>query len=299
MSGGVVALVLTYRRPGLATRSVRWLVDDEGIPPEDIVLVVNGEGGLDDPALEGAIEVLRLPENVGPAGGFARGLRHVLATRDGAWVYVCEDDVALYPLPTPRTERLIKEAEGADTQRPIGAVVAYGRDMDPRTGITYPHRVSTDEPFEEIDMGQWGATLLSRRVLEANTFPDESMFWGYEDLEYFLAVRRAGFRVVVDTESARAVNDTVTRPARSTWKDVRPNRRQEPWTSYYAARNFFVLARRHGTWRWTAHHWAKSARRYQLASSRQQRSAIAHGFVDGLRRRDGKHPDFVRETGEL
>ena len=80
----VVALVLTYRRPGLATRSVRWLVDDEGIPPEDIVLVVNGDGGLDDPSLEGSIEVLRLPENVGPAGGFARGLRHVLGTREAA-----------------------------------------------------------------------------------------------------------------------------------------------------------------------------------------------------------------------
>jgi GT2 family glycosyltransferase len=301
MSEDPVALVLTYLRPRLATRSVRWLVEDEGIALDDIVLVVNGEGGLDDPELEASIEVVRLPENEGPAGGFARGLRHVLATRDAQWIYVCEDDVALYRLPTPRTERLIKEAEAADSISPcaVGAIVAYGRDMDPRTGITYPHRVGTHERFEEIHMGQWGATLVSRRVLETNTFPDGSMFWGYEDLDFFLRVRRAGFRVVVDTESARAVSDTVSRPARSTWKDERPNRRQEPWTSYYAARNFFALARRHGTWRWTAGHIAKSARRFQLASGRAQRVAIARGFADGIRRRDGKHPAFVRETGEL
>lgn len=300
MSGGVVALVLTYRRPRLASETVRWLVEDEGIPASDVVLVVNGDGGLDDAALEERIEVLRLPENLGPAGGFARGLRHVQQTRDVDWIYLCEDDIGLYRLPTPRTRRVIDEAAAAEDAdgRPVGAVVAYGRDVDPRTGHTLPHREFGPLPLEEIDMGQWGATLLSRRVLEAGVFPDESMFWGYEDLEFFLRARGAGFRILVDTECARAVNHKVTRPSR-TWQRRRPNRRQEPWTGYYAARNFFVLARRHGTWHWTVRHAATSAHRMSRATSGRARVAIARGFVDGLRGRTGKHPSFVRDVGEL
>ena len=301
MSGAVTALVLTFRRPRLATQTVRWLVQDEGLAPADVVLVVNGDGGLDDAGLQAEIEVLRLPENLGPAGGFARGLRHVLATRDAPWVYLCEDDVALYELPTPRTGRLIAEAERLERSSGarIGAVVAYGRDVDQRNGRTLPHEVVGPDPLEEIGMGQWGATLLSRRVLDAGVFPDESMFWGWEDLDFFLSARRAGFRVVVDTAGALAVHGAVTRPARTTWKGVRPSRKQEPWTRYYAARNFFPLARRHGDWRWMARHTAASAHRFQLAATGHERAAIVRGFLDGVRGRAGKRPSFVRSVGEL
>jgi GT2 family glycosyltransferase len=298
---GATALVLTYRRPRLATETVRWLLEDEGFAPDDVVLVVNGEGGLEDPALQDAIEVVRLPENLGPAGGFARGLRHVAATRDTPWIYLCEDDVAMYRLPTPRVERLILEARRAEaaSEAAIGAIVAYGRDVDERNGRTVPHEVAGGRPLEEIGMGQWGATLLSRRVLDAGVFPDEAMFWGWEDLDFFLSARAAGFRVLVDTECALAVHSAVTRPARTTWKQTRPSRRQEPWTRYYAARNFFLLARRHGDWRWTVRHAAASVHRMQLAASGPERAAIARGFVDGVRGRVGKHPAFVRTVGEL
>jgi GT2 family glycosyltransferase len=301
MTPPVTALVLTYRRPRLATQTVRWLIDDEGIAPEDVVLVVNGDGGLDDDDLQAQIEVLALPENLGPAGGFARGLRHVRDTRQTPWIYLCEDDIALYDLPTPRTKRLIDEAAALEQRggAPIGAVVAYGRDVDRHNGRTIPHAAVGAEPLEDIGMGQWGATLLSRRVLDAGVFPDESLFWGWEDLDFFLSTRGAGFRVLVDTECARVVHGAVTRPARTTWKGVRPNRKQEPWTRYYAARNFFPLARRHGDWRWRGRHAATTAHRLWLAGSRAERSAIVRGFLDGIRRRDGKNPSFVRNVGEL
>jgi GT2 family glycosyltransferase len=297
----VVALVLTFRRPRLATRSVRWLIDDEGFAPRDVVLVVNGDGGLDDPTLEAQVEILRLPENLGPAGGFSEGLRHVARTRDAAWIYVCEDDIALYRLPAPRSHRTAERADRlqADGGVPVGAVVAYGADLDDKTGRTHPHLVDPSVDLEEIGMGQWGATLLSREVLDAGVFPDETLFWGYEDLEYWLQVREAGFRVMVDTASAAAVHDQVTRPARTSWKGVRPNRKQEPWTRYYEARNFFLVSRRHGHWRWSVGHVAKSVRRFQLAPSRVHRRAIVDGFVDGVRGRRGRHPSYVRERGEL
>jgi hypothetical protein len=48
----VSAIVLTHRRPRLATAVVRSLIEREGLPPDHVVVVVNGSGGLDDAALE-------------------------------------------------------------------------------------------------------------------------------------------------------------------------------------------------------------------------------------------------------
>ena len=45
-------MVLTYRRRALATEVVRGLLASEGLSPEQILLVVNGEGGLTDPSTE-------------------------------------------------------------------------------------------------------------------------------------------------------------------------------------------------------------------------------------------------------
>jgi hypothetical protein len=68
----VTAVVVTHMRPRLATATVRSLIDVEGFAPERVVVVVNGEGGLEDPALEQAVRMVHLPTNTGPAGGLDR-----------------------------------------------------------------------------------------------------------------------------------------------------------------------------------------------------------------------------------
>ena len=55
------AVVLTHLRPRLAGDVVRSLLDVEGLPPDRVIVVVNGEGGLDDPALEEQVRMVRLP----------------------------------------------------------------------------------------------------------------------------------------------------------------------------------------------------------------------------------------------
>src|ERR1700689_2337095 len=74
VSSSVSAVVLTHRRPRLATAVVRSLIEQEGLPPDRVVVVVNGSGGLDDSTLESRVRLIRLPRNLGPAGGFAAGI---------------------------------------------------------------------------------------------------------------------------------------------------------------------------------------------------------------------------------
>ncbi len=298
----VLAVVLTFRRPRLATGVVRQLIEVEGLDPGQVLLVVNGDGGLEDPDLTRRIEVLRLPENVGPAGGFRQGLVH--ATRSPhRWFYLCEDDVGLFDLPTPRLARLVAEVEaleaGTAGGAQVGGVVAYGRCLDPRTGATRPFPATEAKGLVDVDVAAWGASLVSRRVVEAGLLPDADWFFGYEDFDFWLSLRSAGFRLLLDGAAYRARADVVSQEGRSAaFATERPDDHDEPWRAYYVARNFFALRRRHGRPAWTLSHLAKSVRRMQLSGSRAERRATLAGLVDGARGRSGRNDSYLRTTGE-
>lgn len=280
----VEAIVLTFRRPADATRTVRELLDREGVPADQVLLVVNGDGGLDDPGLESRIAVLRLSENLGPAGGFARALEHLRDASTAPWVYLCEDDQGRHALPVPRLRALVGDVERYEEEvpgAPVGAVLASGRDISMRTGRTYSHGFrSPDARFEEVAYGPFWGALVSRRALEARVLPDQALFWGSEDLDFWLRLRRAGFRILVDAVAHRTARNKGSS--------------DEPWCAYYMARNGFHLRRRHGGAWWTMWHLLKSGRRFQLATTRAHRVAIVRGLVDGLRGRTGRHPRFSR-----
>lgn len=293
----LVAVVLTFRRPVLATEVVRGLLDREGLAASQVLLVVNGEGGLADAELERAVHVRRLPDNAGPAGGFAAGL--TVARRDlGAdWVYLCEDDVGLLDLPAPRLGRLV---EAVEAMSDVGAVVAYGRDLDRRTGATVPHASRGPAPFEDVDVAAWGASLVRGAALDAGVAPDPSLFFGYEDFDFWLRMREHGYRILVDTAAAAAAGGAVSGAGRqAAFHGRRPDDSVEPWRRYYEARNFFHLARDHGNPLWTASHLAKSVRRLQLGPTYAHRASLAAGLRDGLLGRRGRNDHYQRALGEV
>ena len=295
----VTAVVLTYRRPRLAGDVVRTLIEREGFRPDHIVVVVNGEGGLDDPGLESAVRMVRLPTNTGPAGGFRVGLEVAVGDPACRWVYLCEDDIGLFDLPTPRLVGLVARVEAlAATHPAIGAVVAYGRTFVGRGAHTV-NVVPTEASFAAVDVACWGATLVSRRAVEAGVLPDRDLFFGVEDFDFFCSLREAGFEVLVDGEAARAVAGQQTNVGRDeAIRADRPNDAAEAWRTYYHTRNSMELARRHGRPSWRAWHLAYSARHLQVARSSAERSAIVHGLWDGIRGRLGQNPAYIRVAGE-
>ena len=300
---GVTAVILTHMRPGLAGNVARSLLDGEGLAPDRIVVVVNGVGGLDDPVLESRVRMVRLARNIGPAGGFLAGLVEAFSVPGTEWAYLCEDDVGLFALPAPRLGDVIGriEASAADGP-PIGAVTAYGRTFVGRGAHTVNLVPPPGSPqnLTPVDVTCWGATLISRAVVDAGVLPDPTWYFGLEDFDYFCRIREAGFAVLVDDVAARQVAGTQTPEGReSALRDRRPNDAAEAWRAYYHARNSFALARRHGRPIWYAWHLAYSARQLQKARSRSERSAILHGLWDGALGRMGENPRYVRSVGEF
>jgi rhamnopyranosyl-N-acetylglucosaminyl-diphospho-decaprenol beta-1,3/1,4-galactofuranosyltransferase len=303
---GVTAVVLTHLRPRLAGDVVRGLVEHEGLDPGHIVVVVNGPGGLDDPQLEDAVRMVRLPRNTGPAGGFRAGLVEAFTDPATRWAYLCEDDVGLFDLPSPRLADLLERVaspapQAVATTAPVGAVVAYGRVFIGRGAHTV--NVVPEGPGDglaPVDVACWGATLVSRAVVDAGVLPDPAWFFGLEDFDFFCRVREAGFGVLLDEVAARRVAEQQTNAGRdAAIRDRRPTDTAEAWRAYYHARNSFALARRHGRPSWMAWHFAYSARHLQKAHSGAERAAILHGLWDGVRGRMGENPRYRREVGEL
>ena len=299
----VTAVLLTHKRPRLATAAVRSLVQQEGFPPDRVVVVVNGAGGLEDEALEARVHMVRLPRNLGPAGGFAAGMEAAFSDPSVRWAYLCEDDVGLFSLPSPRVANVIDRAEARNRQpgRPVGAVVAYGRRFVGRGTYTVnlvPSEESTHE-LVSVDVAMWGATLLAREVFDAGIRPDDVWFFGLEDFDFFCRVRKGGFEVLVDAVSARAVADQQTSAGRAEAVAAhRPTYDSEAWRWYYDTRNRILFTRRHGRPSWHLWNLAIEARHIQKASGRDERRARLHGLWDGARGRFGEHPGYGRTMGE-
>jgi hypothetical protein len=220
------------------------------------------------------------------------------------WAYLCEDDIGLFSLPTPRLADLVSRAEGREglSGRPVGAVVAFGRRFMGRGAHTANLVPSVGDPCELalVDVGSWGATLLARPVYDAGILPDPEWFFGLEDFDFFCRVREGGFEVLVDGVSARAVAHQQTSVGRAgAHGSDRPTYERESWRAYYHARNSIILARRHGDPSWHLWHAAYSARHLQKATGYAERKAILHGLWDGIRGRSGENPAYGRTVGEL
>jgi GT2 family glycosyltransferase len=278
------------------------LIQIEGLAPERIVVVVNGSGGLDDPELESAVRMLRLPENLGPAGGFRAGITEAFSDPTTEWAYLCEDDVGLMALPSPRLADLLDRVARLPPAARVGAVVAYGRVFSGGTGHTVNSVPSPGSPgdLDVVEVAAWGSTLLSRRVAAAGILPDPDWFFCFEDFDFFCRLRHAGFSLLVDSIAARSVAERQTlKGLDEALRAHRPTDAEEPWRAYYLARNYFALARRHGTPMWSVAHLAYSARRIQRSRSRTERLAIVRGLWDGVRGKLGKNSRYERTVGQF
>lgn len=194
MSGpSVAAVVLTFDAPLSLSRCLQALREQEEPPAE--IIVIDNAGSPPAAWTVGdadAVSVLRLPENLGPAGGYAEGLRRFLASgRDVAWVM--DDDCA--PEPTCLSRLLEGTPDG---------IVGFPTEIDARG-------VETNHPA-------WAGVLLPRSVIEDVGLPRAELFWWIEDTEYLQwRIPRAGHEVVRVPE-ARVVHHRDPRARKPSWK---------------------------------------------------------------------------------
>ncbi len=194
--------------------------------PGRVVLVDNGSA----PPLAAAVgerfptvETLRLPRNLGFAGGYNAGLRHVLAGEPAA-VLLLNNDTLLAPdaldqlIAEMEEKRLTPGGEDARTQGVDDETERVGLVTAKIYYAAEPERIWTVGANLNIfldlkeggqgqrDTGQWAeprdvdfapfcGILIRREVFATVGLLDEAFFLYYEDMDYCRRARRAGWRI--------------------------------------------------------------------------------------------------------
>lgn len=217
-------------------------------PDFRVLLVDNGsESSLSAPvaARFPTVETLRLPRNLGFAGGYNAGLRQALAD-GGRYFLLLNNDTLLRP---DVVARLAEEMARGDDIGLVTAKIYYA--ADPRRIWTVGANLNVfldlkDGGQGQEDAGQWDAprdidfapfcaVLLRREVIEGVGLLDEEFFLYYEDMDYCRRARLAGWRIRLQPD-AHVLHDV----------SASSGGRDSPMERYWMAQSSGRYFRKHG-----------------------------------------------------
>jgi GT2 family glycosyltransferase/glycosyltransferase involved in cell wall biosynthesis len=271
-------------------------------PIDEVIVVDNDEDGrcverLRD--LRGEITYLRAGSNRGFPGGMNLGIHEALA-HGAEHVLLVNSDVIVPPDCVGTLEAGLRSRPGAGIAGPVIAnrsapdrIASAGIDYRASTGrmrIRAPERHEGTSPsdVDTVDAVVGCLMLVRRQVFEAVGDLDEDYFFGFEDIDFCLRAKRAGFETVLAC-GARAYHEgSGSIGARSTRR------------LYFAARNHLLLGKRASpdtTWAETV--WRGSsivalnvahAVRFSGGSLASRLGAVARGTRDYVSGRFGPEP---------
>lgn len=258
------------------------------------ILLVNN--GSEDDTVEQvsrhfpSVDILTLPQNLGPTRGYNAGFRQALANQFD-FVFLLNNDTLLAP---DCIATLVAEARTSPVIGLVMPKIYYA--FEPQRiwsvgGWYNPWNLEVKRPGDnQIDNGQWDepididdapfcAVLLTRNILETVGLPDEGFFLYYEDLDFCLRARQAGFRL-------RLV------PAAQMWHVVSASSggSDSPGERYWMARSsirYFRKHTRHFRWPivvfWRTGSAVKTSLRLLAGRRFESLRAYWRGLGDGLR----------------
>jgi GT2 family glycosyltransferase len=197
----LAAFIMTFERETILVDTISKLFS-QTLPPEKILIVDNGStsktekiiNAMDNPK----IEYYRVGFNAGPAGAALIGLRR-LAEEGYKWIYWGDDDDP--PLFLDTLQLLI---ELACSQNNCGCVGAVGHFFNKNTGTV--QRVSNELLYKNQHLsvdtigGGMQKIISGPMILNNNVLPTSKLFYGCEELDFDLKIKRAGFCLYVACE---------------------------------------------------------------------------------------------------
>lgn len=248
MTESVAVVVVTYNRAGLLLRMLGALAASER-RPDAVIVVDNASTDHTKTVLDGVLnlplQVIRPEQNLGGSGGFNLGVEaayeqgfdriwlmddDVLPAPDCLGVLMDVDEDCLMAVREDTSGRLVEKAAVTfDLRNPLR--------IKPKTAMvetTYGERSAMPDKVE-LENVAFEGFMVRRRVVEQIGLPDPDFFIFYDDVDYALRARRAGFRIW-------AVRDAVL--VRQLEFDQQHD--LGGWKGYYMYRNLFTVHRRYG-----------------------------------------------------
>jgi GT2 family glycosyltransferase len=240
------AFIMTYKRTAILEDTIRILYN-QSHPPQKILIVDN------DPAFSAKDIVSKFSDfkisyhsigyNAGPAGAAKAGLE--ILTKEGyQWIAWIDDDDP--PIFEDTFEILLKSAS---KNKKCGCVGVVGQYFNRKNGVVI--RVSDEEldgfgSFEvDTIAGNMSKIINADVCLKGNVYPDEKLFFGFEELDFDLRLQKSGYVLLVDKVLYKKHRIYYNRldiiPKRGNKKDV-----NKLWREYYSTRNSLIILSKHG-----------------------------------------------------
>jgi hypothetical protein len=224
------------------------------IPSNDSieVIVVDNGSKVNEAALISqrypGIKVIRSEQNLGFAGGNNLGLREA----KGKYLYLINNDTILYNNGEGHFQSLIDRLESSESIGMVCPKIRFAWPPQPiqYTGYTPLSHISLRNKaigFNEEDNGQYdtphptpyahgAAMMLKHEVLESVGPLPECYFLYYEELDWSMMLRRAGYEIWYE-------------PAATIYhKESQSTGQNSPLKTYYITRNRLLFAQRNVAW---------------------------------------------------
>lgn len=244
----VAVVVVTFNRADLLERMLGGL-DAMDRRPDCVIVVNNTSTDHTREVLERAanpdLVAIHTTDNLGGAGGFHLGLKAAYDKGfDAMWLM--DDDVVPAPDCLTRLLEVDNSCLTAVREDLTGALVEKAAvRFDLRNPLSIrPKKASIDSTYADrasmpatvpVDNVSFEGFLVRREVIEAIGLPDPSYFIFYDDVDFAIRARRAGYEIL-------AVRDAVL----VRQLDFDQQHDLAGWKGYYMYRNLFAVHFRYG-----------------------------------------------------
>jgi len=238
------AFIVTFNRAEILMDTIHKILT-QTLPPEKILVVDNGatdETKQKLAELYPEITHFKMGYNAGPAGGDKVGLE-ILAKEGYEWIFWGDDND---PPPTPDTfEKLVNLAESYGDK--CGQVGMVGSRFNKFTGLL--QRATNEElrqhSFIEVDtIGGGQCKIVNAKSILNGIIPEAKLFFGFEDLDFDLSQKEAGYKILVHSDLFLACRERWNRMEVS-GEVARKKDEKVLWRDYYSIRNALFIMKKH------------------------------------------------------
>jgi len=243
MDKTIAAFIICYERPAVVLKTIEAYFLQE-LPPSVILLIDNSKSNdVQDAVLakkDARLIYFKTGYNAGPAGASRKALIYLFNMGFEWVIWGDDDDPPLFPDSIKRIMDIIVDYGG---QEPLGMIGAVGANFNYLTGKIkkLKHQHLNGIKYVDSIAGNM-LPIIHRSVYEKGILPDERLFFGLEELDFSLAIRRAGFAICVSGDEIHRY--------RSYWNRLTNHRSASIkrsfatlWREYYSLRNLlYILA---------------------------------------------------------
>jgi GT2 family glycosyltransferase len=235
------AFIITKDRPIELIETIKKLFS-QSFPPSYILVVDNGSQSesrdLIDDLNDSRISHHLTGYNAGPAGGAYLGMK-LLFEKGYDWVLWVDDD------DPPKFDNLIEDLFDIiyhNDNNYLGMIGAVGERFNRNKGKIVRLKNEQLKGFLEVDTISGNMfPLVSKRTFEKGILPNENLFFGFEELDFGLSLKRAGFKILTSGTlhlkhriEAGRLNLINNKNQKKIYSSL--------WREYYSARNLaFIL----------------------------------------------------------